>query len=149
MCAVTTRGSKISLMAVIRRRTEIITEVISSARSMEDAIENSVLKAGAEPGVESVRVKEVEVRFELGKIAGYWVTMEVTLGSKPEPTPEGLEEGSPSASQLELVRQRVLLEDLTQEELAESGRFLDITPAEEGSDSTDISVNHDRYLTEG
>jgi hypothetical protein len=52
------------------------------------------------------------------------------------------------ASQWELVRQRVLLEDLTQKEIDKSERFLVISPAEKGSGSTDVSVNHDRYLNE-
>ena len=127
--------------------TRIITEVSSSAGSIEEAMEDGVLRAGADPGVESVRIKEVDVRFELGKIAGYWVTLEVTYADKVEPTLQG--EGSEGASPLELVRQRVLLENLAQEELDKFGRFLDITPAQKGSGSTDVSVNHDRYLTEG
>jgi flavin-binding protein dodecin len=129
--------------------TRIITEVSSSAGSIEEAMEDGVLRAGADPGVESVRIKEVDVRFELGKIAGYWVTLEVTYADKVEPTLQGEGEGSEGASPLELVRQRVLLENLAQEELDKSGRFLDITPAQKGSGSTDVSVNHDRYLTEG
>src|SRR5215207_5906082 len=112
--------------------TRVITEVSSSARSIEDAIEDGVLRAGADPGVESVRIKEVDVRFELGKIAGYWLTLEVTYADKVEPTTmlEDEGEGSEGASPLELVRQRILLEDLAQEELDKSGRFLDITPTE-------------------
>src|SRR5918995_774937 len=111
--------------------TRIITEVSSSAGSIEEAMEDGVLRAGADPGVESVRIKEVDVRFELGKIAGYWVTLEVTYADKVEPTLQG--EGSEGASPLELVRQRFLLENLAQEELDKSGRFLDITPAQKGS----------------
>ncbi len=42
----------------------------------------------------------------------------------------------------------VHLEDLTQEELDHSGRFLRITPAKEGSGLSDISINHDKYLAE-
>jgi hypothetical protein len=129
--------------------TRLITEESSSARSIEEAITDGVLSAGAEPGVESVRVKEVDVRFELGKIAGYWVTLEVTYADEVEPpTLKDEGEGSEGASQLELLRQRVLLEDLAQEELDKFGRFLDITPTEKGSGSTDVSMNHDRYLTE-
>lgn len=40
----------------------------------------------------------------------------------------------------------VHLEDLTQEELDRSGRFLRITPAREGSGLSDVSINHDKYL---
>jgi hypothetical protein len=49
---------------------------------------------------------------------------------------------------VELVRQRVLLEDLSQENLDKSDRFLAITPAEYGSGNSDVSINHDRYLFE-
>jgi hypothetical protein len=49
---------------------------------------------------------------------------------------------------VELVRQRVLLEDLSQENLDKSDRFLAITPAEYGSGKSDVSINHDRYLFE-
>lgn len=42
----------------------------------------------------------------------------------------------------------VHLEDLTQEELDQLDRFLDIPPAEKGSGFTDVSINHDKYLAE-
>ena len=40
----------------------------------------------------------------------------------------------------------VHLENLSQEELDRSGRFLRITPAKEGSGLSDVSINHDKYL---
>lgn len=45
-----------------------------------------------------------------------------------------------------LIQEPVHLEDLTQEELDRSGRFLRITPAKQGSGLTDVSINHDKYL---
>jgi Uncharacterized protein conserved in bacteria (DUF2188) len=48
----------------------------------------------------------------------------------------------------EMVRAHVLLEDLTEEELEGSARFLSITPAAEGSSRKDASLDHDRYLAE-
>lgn len=46
------------------------------------------------------------------------------------------------------VGEIVHLEDLTQEELDQLDRFLDIPPAEKGSGFTDVSINHDKYLAE-
>ena len=42
----------------------------------------------------------------------------------------------------------VHLEDLTQEELERSRRFLRIRPAARGSGKSDVSINHDKYLAE-
>ena len=42
----------------------------------------------------------------------------------------------------------VHLEDLTQEELERSRRFLSIRPAAKGSGKSDVSINHDKYLAE-
>ena len=42
----------------------------------------------------------------------------------------------------------VHLDDLTQEDLDRSNRFLRITPAEQGSGLSDVSINHDEYLAE-
>lgn len=44
------------------------------------------------------------------------------------------------------IEEPVHLEDLSQEELDRSGRFLRITPAKEGSGLSDVSINHDKYL---
>jgi hypothetical protein len=126
--------------------TRIITEVSHSADSIEEAMAEGIRNAGAAPGVESVRVKEVEVLFKSGQIAGYRVTMEATYADEVERTPEDKRIGLQEASQL--VRQHVLLEALTQGELDKSERFLNITPAEKGSGSSDVSVNHDWYLSE-
>jgi len=40
----------------------------------------------------------------------------------------------------------VHLEDLTQEDLDRSNRFLRITPAKQGSGLSDVSIEHDKYL---
>jgi hypothetical protein len=42
----------------------------------------------------------------------------------------------------------VHLEDLTQDELDRSRRFLKIRPAARGSGLSDVSMNHDKYLAE-
>lgn len=55
---------------------------------------------------------------------------------RPDP-----ETGDPTGAE-----EPVHLEDLTQEELARSNRFLRITPAEKGSGLSDVSINHDKYL---
>src|SRR3954469_378781 len=123
--------------------TRITTQVISerSAHSIEEALQEGVLNMGANnPGVENVRVKDVDVLFDLGKVIGYRVTLAVTYADKLETALDDEGEGFEGASQLELIRQRVLLEDLTQGEVDTSERFLLITPAEKGSGSTDVSV---------
>lgn len=53
----------------------------------------------------------------------------------------GLEANDPG-----LIQEPVHLEDLTQEELDRSDRFLRITPAKQGSGLSDVSINHDKYL---
>ncbi len=50
------------------------------------------------------------------------------------------------ADDLGLIEEPVHLEDLTQEELDLSNRFLRITPAKKGGGLSDISVDHDKYL---
>lgn len=45
-----------------------------------------------------------------------------------------------------LVEDPVLLEDLTQEDLDQSGRLLKITPIKQGRGLSDVSINHDEYL---
>jgi hypothetical protein len=67
---------------------------------------------------------------------------EETAGHPNEPASYG------KKSQLELVRRRVLLEDLSQEDIDRFERFLTITPSEWGSGSSDVSINHDRHLFE-
>lgn len=42
----------------------------------------------------------------------------------------------------------VHLDELTQEDLDRSNRFLKITPARQGSGLSDVSINHDKYLAE-
>ncbi|MDQ3387747.1 MAG: hypothetical protein M3475_09160 [Actinomycetota bacterium] len=46
----------------------------------------------------------------------------------------------------DLIQEPVHLEDLTQEELDRSDRFLRITPARQGSGLSDVSMEHDKYL---
>jgi hypothetical protein len=68
------------------------------------------------------------------------VTYLLPAGHPDEPASYG------EISQLELVRRRLLLEDLSQEDIDRSERFLTITPSEWGSGSSDVSINHDRHL---
>src|SRR5215210_8988008 len=98
-------------MSVTRITTEVISE--HSANSIQEALQEAILKVGANPGTESVRLKNVDVLFSLGQVAGYRVTLEVTYADELERTPEDEGEGFAGASQLELVRQHILLEDLT------------------------------------
>jgi flavin-binding protein dodecin len=139
--------------------TTVTTEItVTSMTSPEEAVRQATaIATDGLTEVESVEVKQVEVLLEDTNVAGYRVTLEVRHGRDGETTTE--HEGDPHGiwsrhypaedeSQLELVRKRILLEDLTQEELDASERFLAIAPAERGSGSTDVSVNHDRHLFE-
>lgn len=140
--------------------TTVTTEItVTTMTSPEEAVRQATAIATDRLNeVESVEVKQVEVLLEDTNVAGYRVTLEVRHGRAGETMiereggPHGTWSGNyPAAedeSQLELVRKRILLEDLTQEELDESDRFLAIAPAERGSGSTDVSVNHDRHLFE-
>lgn len=146
-------------MLVTRETTEIVRA--TSTIDVQSAISTGIARAtAARPGVEEVRVRDVDILFEGGNITGYRVMLEITheLEGNQEAT-TGLEDQSlrtssrrysadRDESQLELVRQRVLLEDLTQKELVEFDRFLTLTPAKKGSGSNDVSVNHDRHLSE-
>ena len=131
---------------------------VTSRTSPEEAeMEAVALATAAVPDVKNVEVKQVEVVLDNAVVAGYRVTLEITHGSEAE-SATGREESRAESrrvwsrsyppSHLELVRQRVLLEDLDQEDLDKSDRFLNIIPAEKGSGSSDVSINHDRYLFE-
>ena len=106
--------------------------------------------------IESVGVKRVEVLLEDSSVVGYRVSLEVTrsahleeVGERHDPAEDPDEHTSyGEESQLELVRRRVLLEDLSQEDIDRSERFLTITSSEQGSGSSDVSINHDRHLFE-
>ena len=131
---------------------------VTSRTSREEAEREAVaLATAAVPDVKKVEVKQVEVVLKNSGVAGYRVTLEVTHGGEAESATERGEARAESRrvwsrshppSHLELVRQRVLLEDLYQEDLDKSDRFLAIIPAEKGSGSSHVSVNHDRYLFE-
>lgn len=53
-----------------------------------------------------------------------------------------------ASSDPDQVEKPVSLEDLTQEGLKRSRRFLKIRPAAKGSGLLDVSINHDKYLAE-
>ena len=135
--------------------TEEIT--VTSRTSPEEAVRQAVARAtSAMPNVENVEVKRVEALLENMNVVGYRVWVDVThrldpeaVGERAEPAGGPGQLSSPGEeSQLELVRQRVLLEDLSQEDIDKSDRFLTITPSKRGSGSSDVSVNHDRHLFE-
>ena len=137
--------------------TTVTTEItVTSMTSPEEAVRQATAIATDRLNeVESVEVKRVEVLLKDSNVAGYRVMLEVRHGRDAETEREGYPHGSWSRnypaeneSQLELVHKRILLEDLTQKELDASDRFLAIAPAERGSGSTDVSVNHDRHLFE-
>jgi flavin-binding protein dodecin len=139
----------------VTRLTEEIT--VTSQTGPEEAVRQAVARATAAiPDAENVEVKRVEALLENANLVGYRVVLDVTrsLDSERAGEPEeirGTRDRAPSSgngSKLEAVKRRVLLEELDQEEIEESRRFLVITPAEFGSGSSDVSVDHDRYLFE-
>jgi flavin-binding protein dodecin len=138
--------------------TTLTEEITATAQTGPDeAVRQAVARAAsAMTGIEIVEVKRVEVLLENSSVVGYRVSLEVTQNAHPEEVDEREEtEGGrdqPTShgeeSQLELVRQRVLLEDLSQEDIDRLERFLTITPSDRGSGSSDVSINHDRHLFE-
>lgn len=50
------------------------------------------------------------------------------------------------ANDLGLTEEPVHLEDLTQEDLDRSDRFLRVTPAKQGSGLSDVGMEHDKHL---
>jgi flavin-binding protein dodecin len=138
--------------------TTLTEEITATApTSHDEAISQAIARAtSAMKDIESVEVKRVEVLLENSSVVGYRVSLEVTRSAHLEEGGEGEEPADGSdehtsygeESQLELVRRRVLLEDLSQEDIDRSKRFLTITPSERGSGSSDVSINHDRHLFE-
>jgi len=138
--------------------TTLTEEITATAlTSPDEAARQAVARATAAiKDIESVEVKRVEVLLENSSVVGYRVSLEVSrranleeagereepAGDQDEPTSYG------EKSQSELVRRRVLLEDLSQEDIDGSERFLTITPSDRGSGSSDVSINHDRHLFE-
>jgi dodecin len=140
---------------VTRATTEI--NAISDS-SFEDAIQQGIARATSTlRDVEAAWIKDMNVMIENGNITGYKVNLEITFlleDTKSLDEPEGPGQRQPARERPqydapgELLRRQVLLEDLTQEELDESERFLTLTPAKKGSGRSDISANHDRHLFE-
>jgi flavin-binding protein dodecin len=138
--------------------TTLTEEITATAlTSPDEAVRQAVARATSEmTDIESVEVKRVEVLLENSSVVGYRVSLEVTQNAYPEEVDEREEPAGgpdqPTAhgeeSQLEMVRRRVLLENLSQEDIDRSERFLTITPSDRGSGSSDVSINHDRHLFE-
>jgi len=138
--------------------TTLTEEITATARtSPDEAVRLAVARAASVmTNIEIVEVKRVEVLLENSSVVGYRVSLEVTQNAHPEEVdereePEGGPDQPPShggVSHLELLRRRVLLEDLSQEDVDRTERFLTITPSDRGSGSSDVSINHDRHLFE-
>jgi flavin-binding protein dodecin len=130
-----------------------VTTVITatSKGDREGAVDQATaIATRALANVERVEVKRVDALLENGNITGYRVTIEVAYAGKADMRPN--HEDSPHratheyGSPAEVLRRHVLLEDLSEDEIEASDRYLVITPAERGSGRKDVSVNHDRYL---
>jgi flavin-binding protein dodecin len=132
--------------------TTVTTEItVKSKGDREEAVNQATAIATRTlANVERVEVKQVDALLENGNITGYRVTVEVAYAGEvdmhpdPKDSPHRAthEYGSPA----EVLRRHVLLEELSEEEIEASDRYLVITPAERGSGRNDVSVNHDRYL---
>ena len=138
--------------------TTLTEEITATAlTSPDEAARQAVARAtAAMKDIESVEVKRVEVLLENSSVVGYRVSLEVSRSAHLEEARESEETaGGPNEpasygekSQLELVCRRVLLEDLSQEDIERSERFITITPSERGSGRSDVCINHDRPLFE-
>jgi flavin-binding protein dodecin len=138
--------------------TTLTEEITATAQtSLDEAVRQAVARAASVmTDIEIVEVKRVQVLLENSSVVGYRVSLEVTQNAHPEKADE--REGPAGApdqptshgeeSQLDLVRRRVLLEDLSQEDIDKSERFITITPSDRGSGSSNVSINHDRHLFE-
>ena len=143
--------------------TNATTEISAiSDTSFEDAIQQGIARATSTlRGVEGAWIKDINVMIENGSITGYKVNMEVTFVLEDSESPDEPEETAlrPPARERPrrlapenlidlsgLPQRHVLLEDLTEEDLERSNRFLTITPAKKGSGFKDVSVNHDQYI---
>jgi flavin-binding protein dodecin len=137
--------------------TTLTEEITATAQtSLDEAVRQAVARAASVmTNIENVEVKRVQVLLKNSSVVGYRVLLEVSQNAHPE----GDEREGPAGgrdqpashgeeSQLDLVRRRVLLEDLSQEDIDKSERFLTITPSDRGSGSSDVSINHDRHLFE-
>lgn len=132
--------------------TTVTTKItVTSKCGREEAVEQATAIATRTlTNVERVEVKRVDTLQENGNITGYRVTVEVAYAgeaderSDHEDAPHrATQEYGPPA---EVLRHHVLLEDLSEDEIEASDRYLVITPAKRGSGRKDVSVNHDRYL---
>lgn len=132
--------------------TTITTEItVTSQGDLEGAVNQATAIATRTlANVERVEVKRVDALLENGNVTGYRVMVEVAYAGEADTRPDN--EDSPHRATQEYgtpaedLRRHVLLEDLSEDEIKASERYLVITPAERGSGHKDVSVNHDRYL---
>ncbi len=132
--------------------TTVTTKItVTSQGEREEAVDQATaIATRALVNVERVEVKRVDTLLENGNITGYRVTVEVAYAGEANTRPD--HDDSPHhaigeyGSPAEDLRRHVLLEELSEEEIEASDRYLMITPAGRGSGRKDVSVNHDRYL---
>ena len=132
--------------------TTVTTEItVTSESDRKGAVDQATAIATRTlANVDRVEVKRVDTLLENGNVTGYRVTIEVAYAGEADTRPD--HEHSPHratreyGSPAEVLRHHVLLEELSEEEIEASDRYLVITPAERGSGRKDVSVNHDRYL---
>jgi flavin-binding protein dodecin len=132
--------------------TTLTTEItVNSQGDREGAVNQATAIATRTlANVERVEVKRVDALLENGNITGNRVAVEVAYVGEADTCPD--HEATPHRAireygfPAEVLRRHVLLEDLSEDEIKASERYLVITPAERGSGRKDVSVNHDRYL---
>lgn len=132
--------------------TTVTTEIAVTSKAGREAAVNQATAVATRTfaNVERVEVKRVDALLENGNITGYQVTVEVAYAREADMRPD--HEDSPHRatreyeSPAEDLRRHLLLEELSEEEIEASDRYLVITPSERGSRRKDVSINHDRYL---
>jgi flavin-binding protein dodecin len=132
--------------------TTVTTEItVTSKGDREEAVNQATaISKRTLAKVERVEVKRVDALLENGNVTGYRVTVEVAYAREADMRPD--HEDSPHRatheyeSPAEDLRRHLLLEELSEEEIVASDRYLVITPAKTGSGRKDVSMNHDHYL---
>lgn len=132
--------------------TTVTTKItVTSKGGREEAVEQATAIAMRTlANVERVEVKRVDELLENGSVTGYRVTVEIAYAREADMRPDHEEPphrathtyGSPAEDH----HRHVLLDDLSEDEIEASDRYLVIIPAERGSGRKDVSINHDRYL---
>ena len=132
--------------------TSVTTKItVTSIGDHEEAVNQATAIATRTlANVERVEVKRVDALLDHGNVTSYQVAVEVTYGGEADMHCDHGESPHRTTheygSLAEVVRRHLHLDELSEEEIEASDRYLVIPPAERGSGRKDVSMNHDRYL---